>query len=52
MLSRITVCSATCEKTGAAVSELQMDVLGLSSQMYTMNCGSSTGPQPIKDALV
>src|SRR5574342_36397 len=36
-LSRMTVCSATFAKTGAAVSEAQIDVLGFSSQMYTMN---------------
>jgi hypothetical protein len=52
MFSTMTVCSATAENTGAAVSELQMDMLGLFNQIYTMNLGSSTGPQPMKDTLV
>src|SRR6266540_6315214 len=52
MLRRMTVCSATFAKTGAAVSEAQMDVLGFSSQIYTMNCGSSVGPQPTNETFV
>src|SRR5512140_2786289 len=50
---RMTVADwATCAKTGAAVSEPQIEADGCSSHTYTMNLGSSTGPHPMKEAFV